>query len=176
MLYEVITKPIEDGIRYQWEINMRPKGTSWQNNLLETQNIWAYKANSIVVATGIDLSHQSLLLNAGQTQVVTATLSPANATDKRIRWSSDNPLVAQVDINGKVTALSSGTATITAKAITGNVRASLLVNVSGAQLPDKAISIPGVIEAEKFIKTGGSISDNKVGLGVFREANRNNFV
>ena len=50
------------------------------------------------------------------TITLTATVSPENATDPTITWSSDNEDVAKVDSNGVVTCVKVGTSTITAKA------------------------------------------------------------
>ena len=43
-------------------------------------------------------------------------MKPDDATDKAVTWTSADPAVAEVDDNGKVTALSAGTTVITAKA------------------------------------------------------------
>lgn len=52
----------------------------------------------------------------GETKKLTATIEPNNATDKQIKWSSSSDVRATVDQNGNVTAKSSGTVKITAKA------------------------------------------------------------
>ena len=67
----------------------------------------------------IILNKESLSLNEGQTEALTATVSPDNADDKTITWSSSNESVATVDETGKVTAISKGIATIKAEAING---------------------------------------------------------
>ena len=70
--------------------------------------------------TGITLDKTSLTLNEGQTATLSPTVSPSNANDKSLAWSSSNTSVATVDQNGKVTALSKGTATIKATAKDGS--------------------------------------------------------
>ncbi len=61
-----------------------------------------------------------------------ATITPSNATDPTLIWSSDTPSVATVDQTGLVTAISVGKATITAKAQDGSgVKASCIVEVTG---------------------------------------------
>ncbi len=84
------------------------------------------KANVIPV-TGVSLNTSSMTLNIGQTQTLTATVTPSNATDKSVRWGSSDASIAYVDSNGKVMAISVGTATITATA--GDVTAECIVTV-----------------------------------------------
>ena len=69
-----------------------------------------------VPVTGIGLDKTAISLVEDDEEQITATVEPENATNKTVFWSSDNPNVAAVDENGKVTAISAGTATITAVA------------------------------------------------------------
>ena len=71
-----------------------------------------------VAATGVTLSKTSLTLDKGKTQTITATVTPSNATNKTVTWSSSNTSVATVS-NGKITAKGAGTAYITAKTYNG---------------------------------------------------------
>ena len=82
-----------------------------------------------VAVTGISLNETSLNLTAGESKTLTATVTPENATDKTVTWSSSKPSVATVE-NGKVTAVAAGDATITAKA--GNFTAICTVTVTAA--------------------------------------------
>lgn len=59
------------------------------------------------------------LTKKGETTQLTAVITPLNATDKKLTWSSSDNSVATVDENGKVTAVSDGTVTITAKSHNG---------------------------------------------------------
>ncbi|MBO7509630.1 MAG: Ig-like domain-containing protein, partial [Bacteroidales bacterium] len=80
--------------------------------------------------TGITLENSSLALNEGQTMTLTPTISPSNANDKSVSWSSDNTSVAIVDQNGNVTAVARGTAILKATAKDGSGKiASCLVRV-----------------------------------------------
>lgn len=60
---------------------------------------------------------------------LTASVTPANAADKKLTWSSSNPSVVRVDQNGKLTAVKAGTAQITAAAANPKVRAVCKVTV-----------------------------------------------
>ena len=74
----------------------------------------------VVAVTGVALNTTSLYMYKGQSGVtLSATVSPSNASDKSVVWSSSNTSVAVVDENGNVRAVSSGTAVITARANNG---------------------------------------------------------
>lgn len=85
----------------------------------------------LVLVTGIQLNPGSLNLSVGSTATLQATVSPDNAANKTLTWSSNAPGVATVDLNtGVVTAVSAGTAVITATAADGsNVKAECTVTV-----------------------------------------------
>ncbi|MDR0891301.1 MAG: Ig domain-containing protein [Mediterranea sp.] len=68
-----------------------------------------------IEVTSVTLTPITLTLIVGEAGTLTATIAPDNATDKSLTWSSSNTDVATVDKDGKVTAVTAGTATITAK-------------------------------------------------------------
>jgi len=83
-----------------------------------------------IFVTNIALDVTSASLLVGETQQLTATVSPNNATDNSISWSSSNNSVASVSSNGLVTAKGAGTATITCRANDGSgVQATCNVTV-----------------------------------------------
>lgn len=101
----------------------------------------SYNSASVTVAasqpttvpvSGIALNKSNLNLTVGGAETLTATVSPENATDKTVTWSSSNSGVASVN-NGVVTANAVGSATITATA--GNYSAMATVNVSAPAAP-----------------------------------------
>ncbi|MBR6846282.1 MAG: Ig domain-containing protein [Bacteroidaceae bacterium] len=87
-----------------------------------------------IPVTGITLNKTTASLTSrGQTLQLTATVTPDNATDKSVIWSSSNPSVATVDANGLVTAVSSGRTTITATTADGSNKTAtcaVTVNIS----------------------------------------------
>ena len=93
-----------------------------------------------VLATGVTLNQGNLTLtSAGQTASLTATVSPSNATNKSVTWTSSNPSVATVSSSGVVTAVANGTATITATTADGsNKTATCAVTVN---IPVKATGV-----------------------------------
>ena len=87
-----------------------------------------------------------LTLTKGQTQKLTATVVPANATNKAVTWKTSDKNVATVSENGLVTAKSAGTAIITCTAKDGsNVKATckvtVTVPVSGIQLSQTSAAL-----------------------------------
>lgn len=71
---------------------------------------------SSIPVSSISLSKQSAELVEGESITLIATLSPSNATDNKVSWSSSKSSVASVDQKGTVSAVSVGSATITASA------------------------------------------------------------
>lgn len=67
-----------------------------------------------IAVSGVTLNKSTLTMNNGTTQQLTASISPSNATNKTVTWSSSNSGVAKVSSTGVVSAVSAGTATITA--------------------------------------------------------------
>ena len=80
------------------------------------------EGEDIIPVGKVTVSKKSLTLTSQFSYALTATVTPFDATDKSVVWSSDNTPVATVDQSGVVTTLSSGTAVITAEAggLTGN--------------------------------------------------------
>lgn len=107
-----------------------------------------------IKVTKITLSQTEAKMTIGGELRLSATIEPTDATNKHLTWSSSDPQVATVDSNGKVTALSGGKATITAKAVSG-VTATCEITVS-----DKVIEVTAVKldKSEAKIKVGNSIN------------------
>ena len=85
-----------------------------------------------VPVTSITLNKTATTISAGQTETLSvSSVTPDDATDQTVTWSSDNEAVATVDADGKVTAVALGTANITATANDGSgVTATCAVTVS----------------------------------------------
>lgn len=83
--------------------------------------------------TAVKLDKSALTLGVGKTAALRATVTPADATITSVKWSSSNPLVAEVHpVSGEVTAVAAGTAVITATSSMDNdVSASCTVTVTG---------------------------------------------
>ena len=101
-------------------------------------------STKVVAVTSITFDKTSLSMKVGGTETITATVSPYNATDKTITWSSSDVSVATVAdgkvtanvADGKVTAKKPGTATITAKSgiYTADCTVTITVNTESVIL------------------------------------------
>ena len=128
--------------------------------------------NIPVPATGISLNQTSLTLTAaGQTATLTATVTPSNATNKDVTWSSSNAAVATVSSTGVVTAVSSGTAVITAKTADGtnltaecNVTVNIPVPATGISLNQTSLTLtmPGQTETLTATVTPSNATNKSV--------------
>ncbi len=85
---------------------------------------------SSVSVESVTLSSSSLTLNVGGSSILTATVTPDNVADKTVVWASSNSGVATV-VNGVVTAVGPGTATITVSTVDGGKTATCTVTVRG---------------------------------------------
>lgn len=89
--------------------------------------------------TKVELSQSALTLDVGESETLTATITPENATNKNVTWSSDNQNVATVE-NGKVTAVGAGSATIKATVDGKSAECSVTVNAAAA-VPVESVSL-----------------------------------
>lgn len=77
----------------------------------------------------VSLNVSEIQLKNGEAQTLSATVLPANATNKSVTWSSSDTAVATVDTAGKVTGKSRGTAVVKCKTADGGFEASCAVTV-----------------------------------------------
>ena len=80
-----------------------------------------------VAVTGVTLNKGSTTIKIGSTEQLTATVAPADATNKVVTWSSSDSAKATVSSNGLVAAMAEGTATITVTTESGNKTAACTV-------------------------------------------------
>ncbi len=96
-----------------------------------------------VLALGVSLTKNNLSLIKGSSETLTATVAPADTTDKNLTWESSNTSVATV-VNGIVTAVGAGTATITVTTVTGKTatcEVTVSVLASGVSLNKNTLSL-----------------------------------
>jgi hyaluronate lyase len=84
--------------------------------------------------TGIALDPSAISMTKDTTTTLTAVLTPTNAVDRTVMWTSSNPGAVTVDSNGNVTAVGVGTATITVATPDGTISAQCTINVESAEM------------------------------------------
>ena len=90
----------------------------------------------------VSINGRDVTMQAGETKTLSATVSPSNATNKKVTWSTSNPMVASVDNSGTITARKAGTVTI--KATAGGKSASVTVTIEEAPpAPYASVKIDG---------------------------------
>ena len=128
------TRTIEDSPFYFKDSTTQTR-TSLYINQLGTQD-------SSVAVTGVSLNKNSLSLAIGESETLSATVSPSNATNKNVIWSSSNTSIAQVGQDGTVYARTAGSCTITATSTDGsNKSGTCAVTVTGAAVPVTGVSL-----------------------------------
>ena len=107
----------------------------------------------IVPVSQITLNKAEASISVGNSETLTATVAPENATNKALTWASSDEDVATVAPDGTVTAVKAGAATITATAADGSGKsATCTVTVTGGTTPSQPGSSTGG-------SSGGSSSD-----------------
>lgn len=86
----------------------------------------------MAAATGVSLDKNTLSLNVGDTERLTATVAPSDADDKTVSWTSEDTTIASVSTAGLVTAKKAGTTKITVKTTDGDFTAEATVTVAEA--------------------------------------------
>lgn len=88
----------------------------------------------VIPVSDVTLNKTELTLTEGNSETLSATVKPDDATDKTVSWTSSDATVASVDDNGKVTAVKAGTATITVKTKDGEKTATCKITVVPSSL------------------------------------------
>ena len=139
--------------------------TASQKLLIKSRQLEKLNTGQIVGVSGITLNKTALNLTIGASESLVATISPSNATNKDVEWTSSNTNVATVDTTGKVTGVSAGSATITVKTKDGAKVATCNVTVKNPVISaneNKLIGEDRYKTAIKVSNRGWSKSDNVV--------------
>lgn len=107
--------------------------------LILSSVLFLLSCDKTVPVDSIALSKEEITVTAGESFTLTATISPSDATDKSVTWTSSNTSVAQVSQNGKVDALQEGVARITGSC--AGKSAQCVVIVKPAIIPISSLSL-----------------------------------
>ena len=110
-----------------------------------------------IEVTGVTINDAPAELNEGDTGTLTATVSPENATNKDVAWSSDNTSVLAInETTGAYEAKAAGTATITAAA--GGKTATCAITVKSAAIAVTGITIDNAPTEALFVNSTGTLT------------------
>ena len=123
-----------------------------------------------VSVTGVSVSPTSTSIKTGATAALTATITPSDASDTSVSWTSSDTRIATVSTSGVVTGVSSGSALITVTTQDGSYESTCTVTITGSESDDttsapcsspEAAALPLVIDgAGEFCRvTSGSITN-----------------
>ena len=105
-----------------------------------------------VKVTYVDITNNSLFLNAGETTQLNVVVKPENATNKKVEYSTTNANVATVDANGLVKAVGEGRAYIYAKSADGpSDSVYVYVRKSVTPQPPKEVKVTNVSVDRRYL-------------------------
>jgi len=142
---------IDGGVSFPYQVADNSGSTIISDLDQGTYNLWVRWGNNecplelggytidedctIIPVTGVEVDPITLTLIEGETESLVATVSPVDATDTSINWSSSDMSVATVDSNGQVTAINAGTVTITVTTNDGGFEATSDITVERTSVP-----------------------------------------
>jgi hypothetical protein len=152
---------LTQGITYSYQVKARDKSAN--QNETDFSSIASASAGDILV-TGVSVSPTTASVGVGiNSRQLTATVSPANATNKNVSWSSGNPLVATVSPSGLVTGVTSGSTIVTVTTNDGGFTATCAVTVSSLPTP--------LVKLEFNENTGSTVANTGSASATFTKTN-----
>lgn len=125
-----VNRFIIEGVGRDKEGNIYINATNGGSSQSDTR-FGIYKINmGHVAVNGVSLSDSSKSIDAGKDFTLTAAVSPSDATNKDVMYSSSDVSVASVDASGNVSGIKAGKATITVKTVQGRKTATCEVTVN----------------------------------------------
>ena len=117
-----------------------------------------YYTKSTSLVTTLAMSETSLAMNSGTTAQLSVTVTPSDAFNPSVTWTSSDESVVTVDQNGLVTAVAGGTATITATTTDGGYKTAqctvtVTQMVTSIVLSQTAI----VLELDEFVRLTATV-------------------
>lgn len=114
----------------------------------DTFTVHVVASEILVPVTGVSLGENSMSLYAGDAATLNWTVTPDNASDKRVRFASSNDDVATVDENGAVSAHMAGVAEITVTTETGGFTDVCEVRVLSAPAGQYSVTVKDSCDAQ----------------------------
>ena len=109
-----------------------------------------------IAVTSVSLSSNSETIKVGKTVTLIPTISPSNATNKNVTWTSSDTSIATVS-SGTVTGVAEGTATITVKTVDGNKTATCTVVVQASSAGSEEVLAITYTDLPSTYQTGSTV-------------------
>ncbi len=127
--------PTYDGYNFLGWYTQKDGGEKVTTDTVFAMDSTIYAHWSNIPVTSLELNKGTLTLQEEDSDTLTVTVKPADATNQDVTWESSNTSIATVSADGTVTAISAGTATITATAKDGSgVSASCTLTVTHGKM------------------------------------------
>lgn len=143
-----------DSSGYYWSLSLSAGspdcayGVNFGSGSARWYDDYRYRGRSVrpvygefVHVAGISVSPENVTVNVGETLQLNAIITPTNAFEKGLIWSSSDETVASVSAYGLVTAAGKGTAEITVMTVDGGFTAACTVSVIFEQIVDLGLSV-----------------------------------
>jgi hypothetical protein len=116
------------------------------------------KDNDPIAVAGVTLSSNAITLKPGNTQTLTVTVFPANATNQQVTWKSSDTTIVKVSTAGVVSAVKPGNATVSATAADNGESASCAVTVDTSDPVSVSGNVSGVWKQYSVIHVDGQVN------------------
>lgn len=141
------------------------KSSSSSNKKSQTKSTTTTKTQTTTVpanvaVTGIQINENIKSLEVGESKLLTATITPSNATDKNITWKSSNESIATISYSVEVVAKKAGTVDITATSSNGKT-STVKINVKNVQKSENVSVIKTSTSVANDIVTNSSTSKSE---------------
>ncbi len=118
----------------------------------------------VIAVTDVNLNKTTMHKVVGESEQLTATIIPQNATNKNVKWTSSDNTIASVDNTGMVTAIKEGNTAITVTTEDGNKTATCKISVKTASPKVKMtlVTTKSVGEQIKLVTRANANDQNSV--------------
>ena len=117
------------------------------STLYDCTKTWILEGREVIHVTGVTLNKSSISIAKDKTFKLEATVTPNDAADKSVTWSSSDATIATVDSNGVVSGVASGDVTITVTTVDGGFTAQCSVSVSNHDYSEEYLSFTALEDA-----------------------------
>ena len=133
------------------------KSSADATNLSLPETLCTNTSNSDVAVASVAVSPKQASLDTDDTLNLSVQVSPSNATNKAVVWTSSNTNLATVNQSGMVTAKAAGTVTVSVRSVDGDHTDTATLTITNADIP-----VTGVVvsPAQASVETGSTLSLN----------------